>query len=123
MKDVFDAYPKVDTIYVVEGMPFFDKVHAQNHAGGDLKKVQIVTREEAELAAAEPEMYMLPKIKGRIEAEETTPPAPKGEEVGGDADTPPAPKGEEVGGDADTPPAPKGEDDGGDKNAAKKGKK
>lgn len=78
MKDVFDAYPKVDKIYVVDGMPFFTELEALNHAGGKLEKVQTVTREDAEAAAAE---------------------------VGGDADTPPAPEGEEV--DADKKDAPK----------------
>jgi len=52
MKEVFEAHPNVDKIFLVEGMPFFKYNEALNYAGGFTDKVQIYTRLQAEQAEA-----------------------------------------------------------------------
>jgi hypothetical protein len=52
MKEVFEAYPDVDKIFLVEGMPFFKYNEALNYAGGFTDKVQTYTRLQAEHAEA-----------------------------------------------------------------------
>jgi hypothetical protein len=62
-KNVFDAYPEVDEIFVVDDMPFLEKGHAEGHSNttkkpvktfrrADLKNTTKETASEEELAAA-----------------------------------------------------------------------
>ena len=53
-QDVFDAYPGIQMIYIVNGQPFIDRKHANNHARTVKKKVQIISRESLETPAEEP---------------------------------------------------------------------
>jgi hypothetical protein len=46
MKNVFQSYPDLDTIYVVNGMPFLTEREADNYALKVKAKVEIVKRGE-----------------------------------------------------------------------------
>jgi len=54
MKEVFEAHPNVDKIFLVDGMPFFKYNEALNYAGGFTDKVQTYTRLQAEQELVEP---------------------------------------------------------------------
>ncbi|MEO0625562.1 MAG: hypothetical protein AAFY91_01140 [Bacteroidota bacterium] len=41
---VFDAHPKVDQIYVCNGMPFIEEKHATNHSRTTGEDVEVVKR-------------------------------------------------------------------------------
>lgn len=43
-QNVFDCYPEVQSIYVVDGMPFLNASHAQSHAIATGKPVETVRR-------------------------------------------------------------------------------
>jgi hypothetical protein len=46
MQDVFEVYP-VDTIYVVDGMPFLNESDAKNHSAHTGAEVKVVKRDDA----------------------------------------------------------------------------
>lgn len=43
-KAVFESNPTADEIFVVDGMPFLEEIHALNYARGDKQKVKTVKR-------------------------------------------------------------------------------
>jgi hypothetical protein len=47
MQDVFAVYPDINTIYVVDGMPFLNESDAQNHSAHTGAEVEVVRRDEA----------------------------------------------------------------------------
>lgn len=55
--NVFEAYPEVDEIYVVDDMPFLEEGHADGHSNTTKKPVQKFKRpansEDKEAVAAE----------------------------------------------------------------------
>lgn len=52
MKDVFDAYPHINTLYIVDGMPFLEQGSANNHAKVTGKEIKIVERASENAAEA-----------------------------------------------------------------------
>lgn len=43
-KDVFEANPKANELFVVDGVPFLKRTTALNYAGGDEAKVEVVKK-------------------------------------------------------------------------------
>lgn len=41
---VFESNPNADEIFVVDGMPFLEEIHALNYARGDKQRVKTVRR-------------------------------------------------------------------------------
>lgn len=76
MKEVFEVYPEVDKIYVVDGMPFLAETPAINHSKAVGKPVETVLRTDAatpkgvDLPPADPELI------------ETTEPSPEAQDSG-----------------------------------------
>lgn len=63
-KDVFDAHPEAEKIFVVDGMPFLNKVDALNFASGDESKVETKPRLSVEVVEDKKN-----ELKAKAEAE------------------------------------------------------
>jgi hypothetical protein len=83
MKNVFEAHPDIDTIYVVDGMPFLKKEEAESHERTTGQKMQVINKgdEDDELTPAGKAYF---EAAAKIDSAKTSkaPKAPKAKATG-----------------------------------------
>jgi len=72
-KNVFDAHPKAQQIYVVGDMPFLKKEHAEQYAHEQGKEVSVIERPKADAKKAPTKKTSTKKVTPKEETKKEEP--------------------------------------------------